>query len=180
MLRDLKFSYLTYTILITAVAATSLLTIDRWGNRADKVGNLKVLRFTSFFIASIPLWWILNQNPLYLILIQIFSGFAWAGFNLCATNFIYDAVSASKRIRCIAYFNVFNGTSLCLGAIIGGYLVNHLPSTFGFQILSLFLISGILRLLVVFYFSGKIREVREVHQISSRDLFYSVVGLKQL
>ncbi|MDP2938603.1 MAG: MFS transporter [Candidatus Omnitrophota bacterium] len=179
MLRDLRLSYLTYTILITTVSLTGLLTIEGWGRRADRIGNLRVLRFTSFFIATLPLWWIINHNPLYLILIQILSGFAWSGFNLCATNFIFDCVSPSKRIRCIAYFNVLNGSALCLGAILGGYLVNHLPNIFGFQILSLFFLSGILRLLVVFYFSGKIREVRQIETISSRDFFYSVIGLRQ-
>lgn len=180
MLRDLKFSYLIYTVLITTVVLTTILTIDRWGRRADVVGNLKVIRLTSFFIASLPLWWLINHHPLYLILIQVLSGFAWSGFNLCATNFIYDAVSPSKRMRCIAYFNVFNGSALCLGAVLGGYLVNHLPFLFGYQILSLFFISGLLRLFVVFYFSGKIKEVRQIDHVTSLNLFYSIVGLKQL
>jgi MFS family permease len=180
MLRDLKFSYLTYTVLVSSVTLTSIFTIDRWGKIADRVGNLKVLRFSSLFIASLPFWWIINQNPVYLLLIQVLSGFAWAGFNLCATNFIYDAVTPAKRTRCIAYFNVFSGMAICLGALSGGYLVNILPALFGYKILSLFLIASALRFLVVFFFAGKIQEVRPAEQIKSRDLFYSVIGLKPI
>jgi MFS family permease len=178
MLRDLKFSYLTYTILVTCVSIAQISTFDRWGKHADKAGNVKVLKLTSLFIASLPFWWIINHSPLYLVFIQIVSGFAWSGFNLCATNFIYDAVRPEKRTRCIAYFNVCSGLALCLGALLGGYLVNILPPLFGYRILTLFLISSILRFLVVSGFLGKIKEVRKTEKISSRDLFYSVIGIK--
>jgi len=180
MLRDLRFNYLIYTILVTTVTIASIFTIDRWGRHADRVGNTKVLKFTSFFIASLPLWWIINQNPIYLIFVQIISGFAWSGFNLCAVNFIYDAVAPQKRTRCIAYFNVFTGVALCLGALIGGYLVNMLPNLFGYKILSLFLLSSTLRFLVVFLVSGKIQEVRTTEKITSKDLFYSIIGIKPI
>jgi len=180
MLRDLKFNYLTYTIVVTAVTVAYIFTIDRWGRHADRIGNAKVLKFTSLFIASLPLWWIINQSPIYLIFIQMVSGFAWSGFNLCATNFIYDAVTPEKRTRCIAYFNVCTGLALCFGALLGGYLVNILPKLFGFRILTLFLISGILRLLIATLLSGKIKEVRPTQEITSKDLFYSVVGIKPM
>lgn len=180
MLRDLKFTYITYTILITTVNIAHIFTIGRWGRLADRVGNVKVIKFTALFIASIPFWWIINHNPLYLIVIQAMSGFAWAGFNLCATNFIYDAVSQEKRTRCIAYFNACSGLALCIGALLGGNLVNILPALSGYKLLSLFLISTILRFSMAILFSGKIREVRKTENITSKDLFYSVIGLKPI
>lgn len=180
MLRDLKFSYLLYTIVVTTVAITHIFTIDRWGRMADRVGNIKVLKFTSLFIAVIPLLWMINHNPAYLIFVQAISGFAWAGFNLCATNFIYDAVTSKKRTRCIAYFNVLTGTALCIGALSGGYLVNVLPTLFGYKMLSLFLVSTLMRSLAVFLISGKIREVRSTEKITSKDLFYRVIGIRPI
>jgi MFS family permease len=180
MLRDLKFNYITYTIIILSATIVSLLTIDRWGIHADRIGNIKIIRLTSLSIGFIPILWIICRNPFYLIFAQIFSGFFWSGFNLCASNFILDAVSKEKRTRCISYFNVINGTALCLGALMGGYLATHLPSLFGYRILSLFLISGILRLVTVLFFSAKIKEVRKVEEIKSRDLFYSMIGIKPI
>ncbi|MFH0790332.1 MAG: MFS transporter [Candidatus Omnitrophota bacterium] len=180
MLKDLRFNYLTYTLIVTTVSIAGVFTIDRWGKIADKIGNIKILKTNALIIASLPLWWIFNQSPAYLIFIQLVSGFAWAGFNLCAVNFIYDAVTPQKRIRCIAYFNVFSGIALCLGAILGGTLVNNLPLIFKYRILSLFLVSSILRFFTVFLISGKINEVRTTEKISSRDLFYSVLGIKPI
>lgn len=180
MLRDLKFNYLIYTVIIITVNVVHIFTIDRWGRQADRVGNVKVLKITSLFIITLPLWWIVNQAPSYLILVQIISGFAWAGFNLCATNFIYDAISPGKRTRCIAYFNFSTGLASSLGAFLGGYLVNILPKLFGYKILSLFFISSMLRFLVVVLFLGKVKEVRKAEKITSMDLFYGVIGLKSI
>lgn len=178
MIRDLKFNYLTYTAVMAAVSVTTIFTIDRWGKIADKIGNLKVMRVTSLFIASLPLWWLFCRHPVYLVFAQVLSGFAWSGFNLCATNFIYDAVTAEKRTRCIAYFNFCAGLGLFLGALLGGSLANIIPPIFGYRLLTLFLVSCILRFGIALLFMGRLREVRHVQKISSKDLFYSFVGLK--
>jgi MFS family permease len=178
MLRDLKFNYITYTFLITTVSLASLLTIDRWGRSADKIGNIKVLRITSLFISSLPLFWIINQNPFYLFFAQVLSGFAWSGFNLCVINFVYDAVSPPKRMRCIAYLNAINGCAIFLGALCGGYLANRLPNLFGFKLLSLFLLASVLRFVVSLVFSGKIKEVRPVQKVGTYELLSGIVGLR--
>lgn len=180
MLRDLKYDYLVYTVVVTTITVASIVAMKRWGRHADKVGNLKVLKLTSLLLAASPLLWLVNQHPLYIILVQIFSGFAWSGFNLCATNFIYDAVvTVEKRTRCIAYFNVLTGTATCLGAITGAYLLNVLPGLFGYKMLSLFLISAIARFLVIIP-SLPIKEVRPHRKVTHRELLLSMVGIKPI
>ena len=160
MLRDLHFSYLTYTVIIIPVTITTLLLIQKWGRLADRIGNIKILKFTASFIAILPFLWIVYHHPVYLVFVQIVGGFAWSGFNLCATNFIFDSTSSPKRTRCFSYFNAVNGFFISMGAMIGGYLGAHLPPLWGYRLLFLFLISGIMRLLVVFIFTPKIKEVR--------------------
>ncbi len=180
MLRDLRFNYLTYTFVVVSATITQIFLFGRWGEHADKIGNLRVLKFTSFIIASLPFWWIINQHPVYLMCVQVISGFAWSGFNLCAVNFIFDAVTPEKRTRCIAYFNFMNGLALCAGALLGGYLLNILPVFFRFKMLSLFFISSVLRFAAVFLFSGKIKEVRLTKKVKGKDLFYSVIGFRSI
>ena len=176
MLRDLRFSYLTYTILIITVPVTTLLLIQRWGRLADRVGNIRVLKFCACFIAGLPLPWLICRHPLFLALIQILGGFAWSGFNLCVINFIFDSVSPAKRTRCFSYFNVINGFFICIGALIGGYLATHAPRLWGYQLLSLFLLSSITRFTTVFIFSPKIKEVRAgVEAIKARGIFKNIL-----
>ncbi len=160
MLRDLKFAYLTYTIVMIPVIVTTLIFINRWGKLSDHIGNIKVLKFTAFIIASLPLFWVFGHHPIYLILVQALGGFAWSGFNLCAVNFIFDSVSSPKRTRCHSYFNVINGLGISLGALSGGYLAAHLPALFGYQLIFLFAVSAVFRFLVMGMFISKIKEVR--------------------
>lgn len=180
MLKELGFSYILYTIVTISASLTMYLTIERWGKHADQIGNLKILRFVSPLIGIIPLLWVINRTPLFLIIFQVMAGFAWAGFNLCATNFIYDAVSPEKRTRCISYFNVLNGMALCLGAITGGFLIEKLPPLFGHRILTLFLISSFLRIIVGIFMPMSLKEVKYVEKVTTKKLLYSVIGFKPL
>lgn len=179
MLKDLGFDYLSFTMVTLAASLASILSIRRWGRHADRIGNLKVVRSTSMLVAMIPMFWLLNQHPVWLFFVQVFSGFAWAGFNLSASNFIYDASSPGKRARCIAYFNFFCGISLSAGALVGGWLAMVLPTGFlEFKTMNLILISAILRLAMAWLLPFKLKEVREVEQIRTHQLLWSMVSLK--
>ncbi len=182
MLRDMHFSYIVYTMITATATLTVYATIERWGMIADRVGNLRVLKFTAPIIGLLPLLWVINRNPIFLFFAQLVSGFAWAGFNLCASNFIYDAVSPAKRTRCVAYFNIFNGLALCIGALIGGFLINKLPILFGYKILSLFLVSSFLRILSGLILPVFLKEVRkvEIEKISNYELFFSIISKRPI
>lgn len=178
MLRDLHFNYAVYTVITLAATLTSLVMMERWGRHADVVGNVHVIRTCAMFLPVIPVLWLFSHNILYLIMIQFFSGFFWAGFNMCVSNFIYDAVTPAKRSRCIAYYNVLNGAGLFIGAQLGAFLACRLPKIAAYQIMTLFLLSGLLRLIpaVLTRFIKEVRVVRKVHNV---ELFYSIFGLKK-
>jgi MFS family permease len=178
MLRELQFSYLLYTGIVTTGNAVVFLTMRRWGIHADRVGNIKIIKATSLFISIIPLFWIIDRNPVYLMFIQMAAGFLWAGFNLSASNFVYDSVPSHERTKSIAYFNVINGCAIFAGAITGGILVKNLPAVFGSKILTLFLLSTVIRVFITFFLILKLQEVRSVMKIKSIDLFSSMIGIR--
>ena len=180
MLRDLQLSYLTYMALQVCSSFASLVALPLWGKHADMVGNVRVLRLSAFFAALIPVFWLFSHDPAYLMVIQIFGGFCWSGVALSAANFIYDAVSPPKRVRCIAYFNVINGVALFLGSLLGGFLASRLPPLFGYRLLSLFAFSSCCRLFLYLLLSRSFREVRPAQQVSIQKLFFSVVGIRPL
>jgi len=180
MLRDLQLSYLTYMTLQVCSAFASLVALPLWGRHADLVGNVRVLRLSSFFAAVIPLFWLFSHDLPYLMLIQIWAGFSWSGVTLSVANFIYDAVTPQKRVRCIAYFNVINGMALFLGSSLGGFLASRLPPLFGHSLLSLFAISCFCRLFFYLLLSRSFREVRSTREVSIQELFFSVVGIRPL
>ena len=180
MLRDLQFSYLTYMGLQVCSSFASLVALPLWGRHADLVGNVRVLRLSSFLAALIPAFWLISHDPAYLMLVQIWGGFAWSGVTLSAANFIYDAVTPQKRVRCIAYFNVINGAALFLGSALGGFLGSQLPPLLGYGLLSLFAVSCFCRLGFYLLLSRSFREVRPTQKASTRELLFSVVGIRPL
>jgi MFS family permease len=180
MLRELRFGYLLYTVITIVATLTIYVTMNRWGRHADRVGNLKIIKFCSPIIAMVPLLWIFNRNPIFLLFAQTIAGFAWSGFNLCASNYIYDAVSSNKLTRCISYFNVINGLAICAGALLGGLLAQRLPTLFGYRILALCLISSILRFVVALYMLPRLKEVRSVEKVHNKQLFFSMIGIRSI
>ncbi|MFH1368747.1 MAG: MFS transporter [Elusimicrobiota bacterium] len=178
MLRELKLDYLSFTVINTVVMISMLLSFQRWGHYTDKLGCIRVISLTSLIIPVIPVMWLFSHNLLYLISIQVISGFAWAGFNLAASNFIFDAASEEKRVRCFAYFNLINGLGVFLGAAMGGTMIAYLPKINGSSLLTIFLISGLLRFIIRFVFIPHLKEVKPVESCSNMELFNRAIGLK--
>ena len=154
---------------------SALVVQTYWGRRADWAGNMKVIAVTSLLVPLVPIVWLFSSNVYYLFAAQVFSGFAWGGFNLASVNFVYDASEKQDRARLIAFFNAMIGIALCLGALIGGY-IPYLPSIFGHQLLTLFLISGLLRGAVVILLLRLIFEVRRVPQVNTVQLLLGRSG----
>jgi MFS family permease len=180
MLRDLGFSYLTYMVLQVISTVTGLIALPLWGRHADVVGNVRVLRLSGFCVTLVPLFWLISHNVFYLAMVQVLAGFAWGGVTLSSANFIYDAVTPSKRVRCISYFNLLNGIALFLGASAGGLLASTLPPLRGYPLLTLFALSSLCRLVLYFLLFNRFSEVRPSKAVSLQELFFSVVGIRPL
>lgn len=160
MLRDLGFSYITYTILTTTVPIASMLAVSYWGRRADIIGNKWVISICCLVISLLPSLWLVCREVYFLIIIQILAGIFWAGFNLCSSNFIYESVTPEKRTRCISYFNTLNGLAICAGNLLGGFLATHLPPVFGYRLLGLFFLSSFLRIITSTLLLRRVKEIR--------------------
>ena len=173
MLRDLHFSYLSFVIVNTAGSIATILFVTYWGRRADRAGNVRIIRIACFLIPLVPIAWLINKHVWFLVFVQVFASFAWAGFDLANMNFVYDASPPEERTRRIALFNAMNGTAVCLGALTGGLLATRLPPLFGYSLLSLFALSGILRAFVGMFLLRRVKEVRHVPKVRLPDLLFS-------
>lgn len=181
MLKDLEMDYLSYTLVIISPIVSTLVFLPIWGKFSDVHGNVKILKITGYLIPLIPLLWMispllgsLGYTPLifYLFIIEVFSGFSWAGFNHATATFIYDAVSKEKMPYCVAYFNILTGIGLFLGAMLGGYFASLTSVPLGLSpILFTFLISGILRVAAVMIFLPLIKEVKPVTPFNFKQSF---------
>ncbi len=173
MLKDLHFSYTTFMLVNISSSIFSLLSFPLWGRISDKYGNRELLRIGSVLVPFLPIFWLVSSSPYYLAFVpQLIGGIGWAAFNFGASNFIFDSVSPQRRGLCVAYYNIFVGIGIFIGASLGGLLANYLSISFMNKLLFIFLISGITRLLIVFIFLPLIREIREVKEAKRNPVLY--------
>lgn len=180
MLSEQKFDYLSYVVIGTMPTIAMLAALNVWGRHSDRAGCVQVMKLTSLFLPLLPILWLFSANKPYLIVCQIIGGFAWGGFNLAATNFVYDAAPEHRRMKYVAWFNLVNSAGIFLGGAAGGLMIDHLPMINGSRLLTIFLISGLLRVVIRQVFIGRIREVKPVTHTGNAELFFSVTGIRSL
>lgn len=174
MLRDLGFSYVWFMAITVSGTVFQLLFLPMLGKASDKFGNIKIMRICSGFIFLIPIAWFISSFigsglgvKIYLLFVpSIISGFAWAGYNLATTNYVYDAVEQRKRGFGVSYMNLIGGIGVFIGASIGS-LIAGIGVPFMNTILFIFLVSGVGRFLIAVFGVKYLREVRHVSKFSS-------------
>ena len=168
MLRNLGFSYTTFMIVTLSQTLFGLLVMKQWGRFADKYGNYTVMKLTIIIVGIFPFLWLISPNPIFLIFVpSLIGGIGWAGFNLAASNFIFDSVTPQRRGICVSYYNVLNGIGIFLGAGLGAILIKTWTIPFMETILFIFVISGIARLASGLILLPSFREVRETEKFKS-------------
>ncbi len=185
LLKDMQLGYFYFTIIMGASIIASFAAMMFWGKQIDKRGSKFVLTISAILIPLSPLLLILAiyiKNPLwvfiYLFIEEVFSGIAFAGFNLSTSSFLFDATSKEERINYIAYYNFLAGIAIFLGAVLGGVLIGVVPIWIVSTIPTIFLITGIVRYIVVIALLKKVRECRMVEiDFPGRGFFHKVLSI---
>ncbi|MFM1847490.1 MAG: hypothetical protein RL417_964 [Pseudomonadota bacterium] len=189
MFRDLNLSYIEFTLLSAAVTVTQFFTMQHWGKINDRFGSKKILNICGIAVALGPVLWLFSSELWWILIIQIYAGFVWAGFNLASTNFMFDAVTPPKRARCAAYQSVVNAAFVLVGSFLGGWTAELIPDRLplGFTtvelsspLLVLFFLSGVLRLAAAWVLLRRFQEVRPVEHIAHRHLIFQITNLRPL
>ncbi len=182
MFENLKIDYWWYGVIISASALSNMFFNRYWGKMSDRFGDRPVLSICTILISFYPLFFLFVRNPYDLLLIEIFSGFAWSGFDLTAFNFAIDSSPKERRPIYIANFRMFSGIPMIIAPFLGGLLAEYLSQKsffllYGIQIL--FLLSFILRIVSAAIFIPKLKEerIKLSKSISIRDLFFRSVSI---
>jgi MFS family permease len=175
ILRNLGFSYVWFISILVSGILFQMIFLPVLGKFSDRFGNVKLMKLCAILISLNPLLWFFSSmipSPLmvkaYLLFVpSLIGGFGWAGYNLATNNYIYDSVGPRKRCFGTSYLNLIVGIGTFIGAGIGSLIV-----LFDFQIMEpiliIFLLSWILRTLVVVFGLKYLREVRHVGKFSSQ------------
>ncbi|MFW9971556.1 MAG: MFS transporter [Candidatus Odinarchaeota archaeon] len=161
MLTYLNFEYSLFMTINLSSTLIGLIFFPLLGRFSDRFGNVKLLRIGAIIIPILPFFWIIYVNPLQILLgIQILSGIAWTAFNLAASNFIYDNIQSKSRGKYIAIYNTLIGLAVIGGGLLGSTLISFIEINLMNSYHFIFLLSGIIRIIVVLGLLRKIKEVR--------------------
>lgn len=174
MFQGLRFTYLEYTLVSAAAILAKFAMMPFWGRMCDRHGSRRVLLFAGGSVALIPLYWTFLDVPWLLACAELFSGAAWAAFELSSFYFLLDAIIPERRARLLSLSQALNGVAVFAGMNVGAVLATS--GTFrGSAILLPIFVSGVMRLAVTVAFWRRLREVRSVVPIRYDQLLFRML-----
>lgn len=123
-------------------------------NISHKLNPKKTMEYSSFLISFIPVIFLLSPTFERQALMNFYSGFSWAGFNLMIN--IYNLYLAGEnRIYLVSILGILNN----LGASVASRIGSAISTLSLLTMQSLFVISTLGRLAMYFYMKKKLPDV---------------------
>ncbi|NVB83407.1 MAG: MFS transporter [Kofleriaceae bacterium] len=161
--------YLQYSIFTATIMVTKIVALPLAGRLVARVGLRRMLSASALAIAPIPFLWLASDQFWWLIVLQIYAGIAWAGFDLGLLLSLFDAADDAERTTIQVAYSALNaignaGASLVGGALLGYYGSDH------HAYMMLFVVSAIAR------FAAAVLVVRNLPKVLVRLPVTVVVG----
>ncbi len=146
---------------LTAVA-TSVSTLaaqQRWGTLVDRWGARRVQTITMLLIPTLPILWIFAFAGWNIILVNLWGGALWGGYNLASFSLLLALAPPNERARYSALYQVVVMASMALGAAAGSLIVARVGDSTGAEAgyRVVFLVSGIGRWIAALLFLRLVR-----------------------
>ncbi len=118
-----------------------------FGRLLDAKGALWVQRITGLLIPGLPLAWLFVTNPWQPLVINVFGGLLWAGYNLSNFNLLLELTPDDQRPAAVALYQTVVFTSAVIGPLLGGYLADAVSYKLIFGLSGIGRVLGILAFL---------------------------------
>jgi MFS family permease len=127
---------LTVGILAGISSLTALVGQPVFGRLLDKKGAFWVQATTGLLIPLLPLAWAFISAPWQVGIINTFTGFLWAGYNLASFSLLIILTPDQQRPRAVALYHTAVLGSAVIGPLLGGYLADYAGYKFVFVLSS--------------------------------------------
>lgn len=152
----------TAVAVVAAISSLAALPGQRvFGPLNDRHGPRWVQQMTALAIPFVPAIWVLMTRPWQAYIVEAFSAFAWAGYNLAAFNLLLEMTPNEGRSSFVAFYQTLAGLGMVGGAAIGGWIAE----TQGY--LPVFLLSAGLRMLGALVFAFVVARVLPIPKLRS-------------
>lgn len=119
--------------ILASISALSALVGQRiFGRLMDQRGAYWVQIASGLLIPLAPLSWAFISAPWQVGIINLFTGFLWAGYNLANFNLLLELTPDEQRPRAVALYQTAVFGSAVFGPLLGGFLADAIGFKFIF------------------------------------------------
>lgn len=130
-LRYLGIGNFWFGIVAAFGALITLILQPYWGRLNDKFGERSIMVITGILVCFVPFFYLFVKTIPEILIVEAFSSFAWAGFNLVTFNYLLSATPPEKRPSFVANHTIIRGIAAVGGTLLGVYLALTItPGTF--------------------------------------------------
>jgi hypothetical protein len=148
MLGPLDLSYSGYMTLTAAAFASRIAVLPALGHWAHTRGIRAVFRFGAIGIVPLPSLWLVSDDFLYLLGLQLVAGTVWAAVEFATLLAFFETLEDRDRSSVLTAFNFANTLAIAVGALCGAAVFRAFEASSGVYAL-LFLGSSFARLLAL-------------------------------
>lgn len=125
MLGDLGLDYAAFTVLMAAAVLARALVAPLLGKVAARVGLSALMITGALGIAITPLLWAVTASYVALLGAQLFSGAAWAAYELASFQLLVASAGERARLRFLAVAACMATSAGVVGALLGALLLDR-------------------------------------------------------
>ena len=97
-----------------------------------------------FLISPGPMFWGLSKNYLFILVLQFFSGFAWAFYEVGTQLLLFKNQNIKNRISFVSLYNFVMSFAVIVGTFIGASFIRNFSANYE-NFITLFLLGGFFR-----------------------------------
>ncbi len=148
MLGPLELSYGGYMALTAAAFASRIAVLPALAHWSHARGSLVIFRLSAIGIVPLPLFWLVSDNFVYLLGLQLVSGVVWGGLEFSTMMSFFETLEDRDRASVLTLFNFLNTIAMIVGTMCGAVAFRAaIPGISSFALL--FVASSAARLLVL-------------------------------
>lgn len=148
MLKTLELGYDGYALVcaVQLLSKAAAFPFTRWVSR--RIGLTRMMAWSMAGAALVALLWGVAQNTATLVLAQVLSGVAWAGYEFSSFQVLLRNARPKQRVEFLAMAASFGGLMQLSGALFGSFLLARA----GLHYRDIFVVSALARALPVLAF----------------------------
>jgi MFS family permease len=123
MLRTLGMSLLEFSLLTAVAILAKSIAFPAWGRLAPRIGMPAILVTSSTIVACLPWCWTLVARFEPLCVVQVVSGFAWAGVEYASLQLLLRDAPRGREVEYFALTSSLSGGLQITGGLVGSAIV---------------------------------------------------------